>query len=66
MIDASPAALRPEGGGQVFNPETLRQKINSDEYIHDAIQRIAQVLSNEILKMSQGGIYHVRQRKRRK
>jgi hypothetical protein len=66
MIDTSPAALRTERGAQVFNPESLRQKINSEEYIYEAIQRIAQVLSNELLKMSRGGIYHERQRKRRK
>jgi hypothetical protein len=53
-------------GGQEFDPEILRRKIGSEEYIHEAIQRIAQVLSNELLKISQRGIYHVRQRKRRK
>ncbi|MDR2135462.1 MAG: hypothetical protein LBO76_02485 [Treponema sp.] len=52
--------------GAVFDPEYLRKKINSEEYIYEAIQRIAQVLSSELLKMSRGRIYHERQRKRRK
>jgi hypothetical protein len=49
-----------------FDPEELRKKINSEEYLYGAIQRIALVLSNELLKVSRGGIYHERQRKRRK
>ncbi|MDR2178206.1 MAG: hypothetical protein LBP20_09240 [Treponema sp.] len=49
-----------------FDPENLRRKINSEEYLHEAIQRIAQVLSGELLKMSRGRIYYERQRKRRK
>jgi hypothetical protein len=49
-----------------FDPEELRQKISSEEYLSAAIQRIALVLSNELLKVSVGGIYHERQRKRRK
>jgi hypothetical protein len=59
------SALLPGRGGDVFNLETLRQKINSEEYIYEAIQRIAQVLSSELLKVSRGRIYE-RQRKRRK
>jgi hypothetical protein len=58
-------AFLPGQAGGGFDPENLRQKINNDEYIYGAIQRIAQVLSNELLKMSQGRIYE-RQRKRRK
>jgi hypothetical protein len=57
--------LLPDRSGEVFNPERLRQKINNEEYIYEAVQRIAQVLSNEILKVSRGRIYE-RQRKRRK
>jgi hypothetical protein len=49
-----------------FDPESLRKKINSEEYLYEAIQRIAQVLSGELLKISRGGVYHERQRKRRK
>jgi hypothetical protein len=45
--------------------ETLRKKINSKEYISEAIQRIALILSNELLDLSQGGRNYERQRKRR-
>jgi hypothetical protein len=57
---------KPEQTGKTFDPEGLREKINSEEYLYEAIQRIAQVLSSEILKISRGGTYHERQRKRRK
>jgi hypothetical protein len=63
--DAGVMALFPEQAGEGFDPENLRRKINNEEYIYGAIQRIAQVLSNELLKMSRGRIYE-RQRKRRK
>jgi hypothetical protein len=46
--------------------ETLRKKIDNDEYLYAAIQRIAQVLSNELVDISQGGTYNERQRKGRK
>jgi hypothetical protein len=63
--DLDAAAFLPAQAGEGFDPEILRQKINSEEYMYGAIQRIAQVLSNEVLKISRGGIYE-RQRKRRK
>jgi hypothetical protein len=54
-----------QGGNKApFDLEALRKKINNEEYLYGAIQRIAQVLSNELLKVSQGSIYH--ERKRRK
>jgi hypothetical protein len=34
----------------------LREKINNEEYLAGAIQRIAQVLSNEIIDIPQGGM----------
>jgi hypothetical protein len=47
--------------------ERLRRKINNEEYLSEGIQRIALVLSNELLDISQRGLYHYeRQRKRRK
>jgi hypothetical protein len=55
-----------ELSGVSFDLENLRKKINSEEYLYEAIQRIAQVLSTELLKVSRGGVYHERQRKRRK
>jgi hypothetical protein len=45
--------------------EKLRKKIGSKEYLDEAIQRIALVLSNEFLNISQKGLYHY-ERKRRK
>ena len=47
--------------------EQLRQRINDEAYLCAAIQRIAMVLSNELIDMSQGGgRYNERQRKRRR
>jgi hypothetical protein len=44
--------------------ESLRKKINNEDYLGEAIQRIAQILSNEILDVPHGGSYE-RQRKGR-
>jgi anti-sigma28 factor (negative regulator of flagellin synthesis) len=41
--------------------EELKKKINNEEYLNGAIQRIAQVLSNELLGIPQGGAYDERQ-----
>jgi hypothetical protein len=41
--------------------EELKQKINSEEYLYGAISRIAQVVSNEIMGLSQGGVQDERQ-----
>jgi hypothetical protein len=38
--------------------EVLRNKINNKDYIYEAIQRIALILSNELLDISRGGVYH--------
>jgi hypothetical protein len=47
--------------------EQLRKRINDENYLYAAIQRIAMVLSNELIDMSQGGgRYYERQRKRRR
>jgi hypothetical protein len=45
--------------------ELLRNKINNKDYIYEAIQRIALILSNELLDISRGGLWH-EQRKGRK
>jgi hypothetical protein len=43
----------------------LRHKIDNADYLHEAIQRIALILSNELLETPGGGIvYH--ERKERK
>ena len=46
--------------------EQLRDRINDKDYLYAAIQRLALVLSNELIEMSQRGAYHERQRKRRR
>jgi len=46
--------------------ETLRQRINDENYLHAAIQRLALVLSNELMEITTKGGRHERQRKRRK
>ncbi|MDR2803572.1 MAG: hypothetical protein LBB22_04710 [Treponema sp.] len=38
----------------------LKQSINNKEYLSSAIQHIAQVLSNEILGIKEGGTYEER------
>ncbi|MCL2601854.1 MAG: hypothetical protein FWD91_03475 [Treponema sp.] len=45
--------------------ELLRRKINNEEYLQEAIQRIALTISNELLDIPQGGGMYERQRKRR-
>lgn len=45
--------------------EQLRHKINNKDYLYEAIQRIALILSNELLDISRGGL-SVEQRKGRK
>ncbi|MDR0602297.1 MAG: hypothetical protein LBG42_07930 [Treponema sp.] len=52
-------------GSDSFDLERLRDKINDNDYLSEAIQRIALVLSNELLDISRGGIFHERQRKRK-
>jgi len=46
--------------------ETLRQRINDENYLHAAIQRLALVLSNELMEISAKGGRNERQWKRRK
>jgi len=44
--------------------ERLRKRINSQSYVHAAIQRIATVLSNRLIDMAHGEGTNERQRKR--
>jgi len=46
--------------------ELLRRRVNDEDYLHAAIQRLALVLSNELMDITQEGERHERQRKRRK
>jgi hypothetical protein len=46
--------------------ELLRKKLDNEAYLNEAIQRIALVLCNELLDISQGGLIHGQQWKKRK
>ncbi|MHC6203727.1 hypothetical protein ACYULU_11100 [Breznakiellaceae bacterium SP9] len=46
--------------------QELRMKLDNEEYLTEAIQRIALVLSNELFYISRGGKRDEQQRKRRK
>ncbi|MCL2230067.1 MAG: hypothetical protein FWC01_03155 [Treponema sp.] len=46
--------------------EMLRQRIDDDNYLHAAVQRLALVLSNELMGISTKGGRNEQQRKRRK
>ena len=45
--------------------EVLRLKINNEDYLHEAIQRIALIISNELLDLPRGGRLYEQQRKSR-
>ena len=46
--------------------ETLQRRINDKDYLHAAIQRMALVLSKELIEITIEGGQNERQRKRRK
>jgi len=46
--------------------ELLRRRINDENYLSAAIQRMALILSNELMEISTEGGRHERQRKKRK
>jgi len=46
--------------------ELLRRRINDEDYLCAAIQRLALVLSNELMEITTEGRQNERQRKRRK
>jgi hypothetical protein len=62
----APVRARKDTTIEVTKLEALRQKINNEDYLCEAIQRIALILSNELLDIPQGGGYYERQRKGRK
>jgi hypothetical protein len=64
-----PGEILPGAADEALEParlELLRSKIGSDDYLGEAIERIALILSNELLDIPQGGIFYERQRKGRK
>ena len=46
--------------------ELLRQRINDENYLNAAIQRLALIMSNELMEITSEGGRHEQQRKRRK
>ncbi|MDR3019423.1 MAG: hypothetical protein LBU66_00800 [Treponema sp.] len=56
-------ALNPSGSG-MDRLELLRRRINDEDYLRAAIQRLALVMSNEIMEITAEGGRH--ERKRRK
>jgi hypothetical protein len=62
----SPLAAQPESQAKAARLALLRAKVNSEDYLFEAIHRLAQIMSNEILGIPQGGMFHERQRKGRK
>jgi hypothetical protein len=54
-----------EGTTGLSRLEAIRQKINNEDYLHEAIQRIALIISNELLDLPQGGRTYEQQRKSR-
>ena len=57
--------LPDEEGSGLTKLEVLRRKINNEDYLYEAIQRIALIISNELLDIPQGGGTYERQRKSR-
>jgi hypothetical protein len=53
-----------EASGQT-KLEVLRQKINNEDYLYEAINRIALIISNELLDLPRGGKSYEQQRKSR-
>ena len=46
--------------------DLLRRRINDEKYLHAAIQRLALILSNELMEITSEGGRNEQQRKRRK
>ncbi len=44
--------------------ELLRQRINNEEYLYAAIQRLALVLSKELMDMTKEGVRYERRKKK--
>jgi hypothetical protein len=57
-----PLVVQREDKSEVSRIDLLKAKINSELYLDEAIQRMALVMSNEILGIPHGGTVHERQR----
>ena len=65
MVTRNTSLPSEENASGLSRLEVLRQKINNEDYLHEAIQRIALIISNELLDLPQGGRSYERQRKSR-
>ena len=61
----APRRTKADNSLGISELEALRAKINNEEYVHEAIQRIALILSNELLDIPQWGNYEQRRKGRR-
>ena len=57
--------LSAEDNPKLAKLEILRKKINNEDYLHEAIQRIALIISNELLDLYPGGRPYGSKRKSR-
>jgi len=46
--------------------EILRQRLNDENYIHAAVQRLALIMSNQLMEYTKEGGCYEQQRKKRK
>ena len=67
MVGTPGASLKlfEKGTSGLSKLEVLRLKINNEDYLYEAIQRIALIISNELLDLPQGGRSYEQQRKSR-
>ena len=65
LVREVPQRTRAGNRLQPQDLEALREKINNEEYVYEAIQRIAFILSNELLDIPNGGNYEQRRKGRR-
>ena len=63
LISRQPGSPRALTGNRV---DLLRRCIDDDNYLHAAIQRLALVMSNELMEITTQGGRNERQRKKRK
>ena len=65
LAQKAPLKIPIEDDSKLKKLESLRQKINNEDYLHEAIQRIALIISNELLDLHPGGRPYGHKRKGR-
>jgi hypothetical protein len=66
ILTRGASMMMPEEDGYGLSRlEVLRLKINNEDYLHEAIQRIALIMSNELLDLPRGGRSYEQRRKGR-